>query len=199
MSDRAEIVATVVDHVAKAIEALGLEVEGRDGATSPLRVLRGWPGADEDLELPTASLEPGRPAWDMLYPQPIEERDGDDPDTVEIVYEVAHVRVPIQLDLWTATKTHRFEIEPQLLELFLPALEEDDDGVVRPQTAGLEFELEELHGERGRVFLEDTGQEDKNAKAGTFRANWELRANTALWKVTTTDRAEFTANTTVEE
>lgn len=141
-------VTVLVDMVALSVEGLGLTVPGQAAppavpgqpapavpAPLPLVVLREWP-RHSTLKLPALSILSGevtrRHAWgEVVSAVPII---GSDPVMMTVTRAESRLTVQLTLDLWTASKTDRAAIKPQLERLFRPSLD-DPHGLLIDLTA----------------------------------------------------------------
>lgn len=153
------------DPVQLAISALADKIKVEIGQLGG-RCAKAWPDPAKDIPLPSAAVTHGEP--DREGHNAVEISQTDVPSSavnVDVAFEVADLTVPVQIDIWAATRTARGEIGAAIRDLFA-----DPDG------DDLRIELAEYHDRLATFQVErwrDTDDDDA-AERQEFRQTIEL-------------------------
>jgi len=163
-----------IDPVASAMDALVDHLETALG--SGYTVLRGWPEHGVTLDLssgPTVTVVAGEAVETRISPVPLGETDelddeGDPTGSAVATWMVAHLSIPVQLDIWTA---YQAELDEALL-----AVGEALESKVQA-TSGLWLTQDDYYGRP--LAFEVTGSRRSDsadaAAVGEWRATISLR------------------------
>jgi hypothetical protein len=172
-----------IDPIASALQALATHLTTALGElVASVRV--GWPEHEQDFDLaegPIVTLFAGEVLEERCAPF---ELDREDTETgVQVLYKVAEMTFPVQLDLWTAYRAHRDDVALHLIE----ALENR-----APHGSGLWLSHEDYHGRpvSFEVISNQRPQAQDGIERGEWRATWMLRVSSALLAIVTHPRIE---------
>ena len=149
---------------------------------------KGWP-SNADFDLPAIAVSAQRAEWtkdDGIY-----RVDEVDPNTVDVFFVRARQQLPLQLDLWTRSKTERAEIEPVLRAHFWPSVA--DESIEEPPPPGLELTIPH-HDAFVRVDIVDERRSDSGSEPnGYFRVEYSIDCEVPMLTKVRYSKAEFAA------
>ncbi len=185
-----ELRTNLINELAAVIEDAGITcVAELDGSTETksLTVFRSFP-REAEFALPAVSITLGRGETEHVFGElKREEEVAGEPTRVRLVWRKARVIYPVQLDLWTSSLNDRYQLAPQLFDLF-------DGGDERPH--GLELVLADSLDADARVrWLDDDEQDERDRDRGIRRLLVRLEAHTERLRASELDRATYTATT----
>lgn len=188
---RNELRTNLINEIAAAIESAGITCSSEvDGVTTvaPLTVYRSFP-RERELELPAVSITLGQSEREPLFGEVARTEDVDgSPELVRIVWRKARMTYPVQLDVWTRRLLDRYQIVPDLVDLF------DGDDQNKPH--GLELVLADSLDAEARVrWLNDVERDERDAERGIRRLLVRLEAHTEQLRASELARATYTATT----
>jgi hypothetical protein len=149
---------------------------------------KGWP-ANADFALPAIAVSAQRAEWTKDHG--VYRVDEVDADTVDVFFVRARQQLPMQLDLWTKSKTERAELEPFVRKHFWPTVA--DDSIDEPPPPGLVLTIPH-HDALVRVDVVDENRSDSGSEPnGYFRVEYSIDAEVPMLTKVRYSKAEFAA------